>query len=165
MFKSFLNRLFKNKSILWYGIFAIAIIVIDRFSKIWAVAVLTKNDISIFPGFTLALSINRGISFNLLSTNTKQGTTYLILLILSVFIGFIAYTFFGKKKTTGLIPELFVLAGAASNICDRFIYGGVIDFLLLYVANWHWPTFNIADCAIFIGISLIFIRSLRDNKN
>lgn len=140
-------------------------VLLDRLSKTWALQALAKQDVPIFPGFTLSLSINHGISFNLFSTTTKQGTLYLIGLIMVVFITFMIYAILQYRQQIGLIPEFLVLAGAASNLCDRILHGGVIDFLLLYVSNWHWPTFNIADCAIFIGIVLIFIRSIRDSKN
>ncbi len=48
-----------------------------------------------------------------------------------------------------------VLAGAIGNLYDRIAYGYVIDFLHVYYENWHFPVFNIADCAICIGAALL----------
>ncbi|MAF34933.1 signal peptidase II [Candidatus Woesearchaeota archaeon] len=41
-----------------------------------------------------------------------------------------------------------VVGGAAGNILDRILYGGVIDFINLH----FWPVFNIADAAITVGV-------------
>lgn len=165
MFNSLLQKLFKPIHFFWYGTIFTIVFIIDRLSKGWALKTLAVKDMPIFPGFTLSLSINHGISFNLLSTTSKQGTLCLISFISIIFAAFMIHAIIQHKHKIGLLPEFLVLAGAASNLCDRIIYGGVIDFLLLYVADWHWPTFNIADCAIFSGIVLIFIRSLCDSKN
>lgn len=48
-----------------------------------------------------------------------------------------------------------IIAGAFGNIVDRFLRGGVIDFLDFHYNNWHYPAFNVADILIFIGACLI----------
>lgn len=58
----------------------------------------------------------------------------------------------------------FVLAGALGNLLDRMIYRFVIDFVDWYVIingkDYHWPTFNIADVAIVVGIGLMALQML-----
>ncbi|MCK9522715.1 MAG: signal peptidase II [Proteobacteria bacterium] len=58
----------------------------------------------------------------------------------------------------------FVLGGALGNLLDRMIYRFVIDFVDWYVVlggkEYHWPTFNIADVAIVIGIGLMILQML-----
>jgi len=49
------------------------------------------------------------------------------------------------------------LGGALGNVYDRILHGYVIDFLDLYYGTSHWPAFNIADSAIFIGAVLLII--------
>jgi len=57
-----------------------------------------------------------------------------------------------------------VMGGAVGNFVDRLIRGYVIDFI-----DWHWrdapglrwPTFNVADVAISVGVALILAESLR----
>jgi signal peptidase II len=41
------------------------------------------------------------------------------------------------------------------------VYGHVIDFLDVYVGNWHWPAFNVADSAICVGAVLFVVDELR----
>jgi len=55
-----------------------------------------------------------------------------------------------------------ILGGAVGNVIDRLLHGYVVDFLDFHLKGWHWPAFNIADSAIFIGAaSLILDEILR----
>jgi signal peptidase II len=57
-----------------------------------------------------------------------------------------------------------VAGGALGNFLDRLVRGYVIDFI-----DWHWrnqpgmrwPTFNVADSAICVGVALMLVDSLR----
>jgi len=62
-----------------------------------------------------------------------------------------------SKKQEVLLPVAYslILSGAIGNVADRLIYGYVIDFLDFYYQQWHYPAFNIADSAIFIGAGLL----------
>ena len=51
-----------------------------------------------------------------------------------------------------------ILGGALGNLYDRVSYGYVIDFIEFYYRNWHWPSFNIADSAISVGVALLAIE-------
>jgi signal peptidase II len=46
-----------------------------------------------------------------------------------------------------------ILGGAVSNAIDRVAQGHVTDFLYI----WFWPVFNVADCAIVVGIIIALI--------
>lgn len=54
------------------------------------------------------------------------------------------------------------MGGAVGNIVDRFLLGYVVDFIDIYIKSYHWPTFNIADSFISIGIVLLLISVLRN---
>jgi signal peptidase II len=53
-----------------------------------------------------------------------------------------------------------VIGGALGNVVDRFLYGAVVDFLDFHIAGWHYPTFNIADSFVFIGVVVLCIHSM-----
>src|SRR3546814_18061436 len=53
-----------------------------------------------------------------------------------------------------------VAGGAVGNAIDRFHQPGVVDFLDLHLAGWHWPAFNVADSAIVCGVLLIVADGL-----
>jgi signal peptidase II len=53
-----------------------------------------------------------------------------------------------------------ILGGAIGNVVDRLLHGYVVDFLDFYVKAWHWPAFNIADSAIFIGAACLILDEI-----
>jgi signal peptidase II len=48
-----------------------------------------------------------------------------------------------------------LLAGAVGNFIDRLARRYVIDFIDWYAGRYHWPTFNVADSLIVIGVALL----------
>jgi signal peptidase II len=48
-----------------------------------------------------------------------------------------------------------VLGGAVGNLVDRVRLGYVIDFIDCHVAGAHWPTFNVADIGITVGVVVL----------
>jgi signal peptidase II len=60
---------------------------------------------------------------------------------------------------------MLVLSGAIGNLYDRFRFEGVRDFIDVCfgdVEGWHWPTFNVADIALVVGIGLLLLCSFRE---
>jgi len=55
-----------------------------------------------------------------------------------------------------------VFSGAIGNLIDRILYGEVIDFVDAHWYQYHWPAFNVADSAIFVGVTFLFIDMIRD---
>ncbi len=57
-----------------------------------------------------------------------------------------------------------VIGGAIGNLIDRIRYGYVIDFLHVYIIRngreYFWPTFNIADVGIVVGIGIFMVLAL-----
>jgi len=58
------------------------------------------------------------------------------------------------------ISLALILAGAAGNLIDRAMAGEVTDFIDVHYYVHHYPIFNVADCAITIGVALILLGSL-----
>jgi signal peptidase II len=57
-----------------------------------------------------------------------------------------------------------ILGGAVGNLCDRVASGAVTDFVDVYLGPHHWPSFNVADSAISIGIVLLALDSFRPRR-
>ena len=64
-----------------------------------------------------------------------------------------------EEKLTN-IGFAMILGGAAGNLIDRVRHGYVVDFIDIYVRDWHWPAFNVADAAISIGALVVIFDSL-----
>jgi signal peptidase II len=56
----------------------------------------------------------------------------------------------------------FIVGGAAGNIVDRLRYGYVVDFIH-WRPGFDWPTFNIADALIVVGVIMMLIEFIRDH--
>lgn len=107
--------------------------------------------IEVLPFFNLRLAWNTGISFSLFSDSGPTGMYLLVagqLCIIGVLMWWLrqAETVW-MKAGVGLI-----VGGAFGNIVDRFNHGAVVDFLDFHAAGYHFPTFNLADTAISIGV-------------
>jgi signal peptidase II len=46
------------------------------------------------------------------------------------------------------------------NLIDRIRLREVVDFIDLYWGSYHWPSFNVADSAITIGVVLIVLETI-----
>ncbi len=51
-----------------------------------------------------------------------------------------------------------LLSGAVGNFLDRLARQYVIDFIDWYAGSWHWPTFNLADSMIVVGVLMLVVH-------
>ncbi len=86
---------------------------------------------------------------------------YLTILIFNIFvlliIGYLFFLFSKQKRYHYLMPLGLIMIGGLSNFFDRCFWGGVIDFINLPL----WPTFNLADVYLIIGLGWFIKKSYR----
>lgn len=142
-----------------YLILFFLIIALDRISKSLILQLLI-HDYYINYFCSLRLVFNRGIMGGALYF---EGPLFWLItsFIIVVYVLLMHYTFAQLTKNDSIIGETMVLAGGLSNIIDRFLYGGVVDFILLSYQDWSWPIFNVADVAIVLGVGYMILISLR----
>jgi signal peptidase II len=147
-----------------YGI-AAAVFALDRLTK-WIVEtrVSFSDTYRVIPGFfDIVRSENRGVAFGIFNDSTSGlRTMLLVVLSLAAVVG----VGFMLRKARHMDPASLwalslILGGAAGNVFDRILRGRVTDFLELYLGNYHWPTFNVADSAIVIASGLLVLDLLR----
>lgn len=146
--------------------FAISSIVIaDQITKFWIhknLAFMTYLDI--FPFFKIVHFQNKGAAFSFL--HDAAGWQRYFLITVSM-IAIVVIPFFikkNKKEPLALWSFTFILAGAIGNLIDRIYYGYVIDFIYLYVNDFYWPAFNIADSFITIGAFLLIFDMVKKSR-
>ncbi len=120
------------------------------------------QSIPVIPGcFNLTYITNPGAVFGLfagLETSLRE-TIFLTTSIIAIAI--IITCLYKYRSVLSRAAFTLILAGALGNLVDRLRQGAVIDFIDLYVGQYHWPAFNIADSAITIGVTLLIWDQLR----
>lgn len=132
----------------------------DQASKAWAVRALPLFELrELVPGFFGLVHVrNTGVAFSLLSNLDHRWVHPLLLLATVLAMGAVlAYIAFLPCRGAAPVGLGLILGGAIGNLIDRARLGYVVDFLDLYWRNHHWPTFNVADVGITVGVALLLI--------
>lgn len=140
---------------------AVAVILVDQVSKAWALSALSGGERIPILGntFDLRLVLNPGGAFGLFPGST------LVIATLSTLITIAVAAWVVREPNPPLALGL-VLGGGIGNLIDRAVRapgwgrGHVVDFLYLS----FWPTFNLADAAISVGVAFLLIQALREER-
>lgn len=150
-----------RRDFLRWLLLALGIIVFDQVSKIGFDSTLSYGErLPVAPFFDFTLLYNTGAAFSFLADG--QGwQRWLFTVIALVATVIITRLLWKHPKESMLCAALAcILGGALGNAIDRMVYGHVVDFLLFYWHDWHFPAFNIADIAITIGAMLLLLDEI-----
>jgi signal peptidase II len=147
---------------LFGGVFLVGLI-LDQWTKLSIVDHFRYGErLEVIPGiFDLTHVRNPGGAFSLFADGPFEwrmtffvGATVLAIVLLMVFLA-------RHEGEDWLTPSAlgFVMAGAVGNLIDRLAYGEVIDFIDIHLwGGYTWPTFNVADSAIVLGVGLLLFE-------
>jgi signal peptidase II len=151
----------RGSSIRWLAIgIVLAVVALDVLTKVWAVSALSDGPIDLI-GDTVRFDLvrNPGGAFSFLS---GAGVTPLLAL-LAIGVTIYLVRLLGRAEDRWSVVALaLILGGALGNLLDRifrspgFLRGEVVDFVSV---GW-WPTFNVADSALSVGIVLLLLCTL-----
>ena len=148
-----------------WGLAAAAVaLLLDQGSKILLLYVLGFGDapgshIQISPFFNLVMVWNPGISYGLFPAHGRGGTV--ILAVFSVLaVGGLGWWLWNARRQALAIGLGLVIGGALGNLIDRLVYGKVADFFHFYEPGYDWYVFNVADCAITVGVAALLYDAL-----
>jgi len=146
------------------AVIVILVLALDQWTKMLALQQLSPvYPKKIIDGlFSLTLVMNSGVAFGVFSGIESSVKAYLLLALSGVTVGLVIFFYFHEKNLQRLsrFGLALVVGGAFGNMIDRWRYDKVVDFLDFYWKNYHWPAFNIADCAISIGVTLLLVDVL-----
>lgn len=144
---------------------AATILVLDQVTKSWIAATLPfptygePGAIRVIPEFFYLVHVgNTGAAWSMFSGQSVFLAILAAATLLAIFIW---------RHALGLRTRLFQISfgllcgGIAGNLIDRLLHGHVIDFVDLHFGSYVYPTFNVADSAICIGVALYLWQSLR----
>jgi signal peptidase II len=149
-----------------YVLLVAATLAFDR----WTKALIQKRfdlnaSMSVIDGFfNITYVRNTGVAFGIFSSISSPAKSVL-LSVFTACAAVVVITFSVRTPAHNRLLQIalsLVLGGALGNLYDRLAYGYVVDFLELYVGSYHWPSFNVADSAISIGVALLAIEIIRN---
>lgn len=117
----------------------------------------------VFPHFNLTLLHNTGAAFSFLAAAGGWQRWFFIGLAAVVSIALVRWVYTLKNDRWLAVALCLVLGGALGNLYDRIFLGYVVDFLHFYWGDYHFPAFNIADCAISVGAAMMVIDLFRNH--
>lgn len=145
-----------------YGQVFLWVLILDIITKQWAA--ISRVNLEIIPNFFyLFYSRNTGAAWSILA-----GNQWLLAIIsFSVGVG-LGYFYLKKYQTFSFYNHLGIslfLSGTWGNFIDRALFPeGVIDFLSFRFGSYIFPTFNVADSALTIGVIILFATSLFEKR-
>lgn len=141
---------------------ALIVLTLDLASKYWVESALEFGQkIPLTGFFNLVLTYNPGAAFSFLSEESGWQRWFLSGIAGSAAVLIIYLLNKYRHEKLFCFSLSFILGGALGNLYDRITLGHVVDFLDFYIGDSHWPAFNIADSAIFIGAALMIYDSFQ----
>jgi signal peptidase II len=154
---------------------AAPVLAADQWTKAWVLSTIPPQPetglhlyepyaLTVIKGFLAFIHTrNTGSAFSLFSRHPEILTALAV--ALSVVVLFWALFLLPGRDKLGRVAMGLILGGAVGNLADRFLRQfEVTDFILILIQykGRYWPTFNVADMAICVGIGLFFIASLKE---
>jgi signal peptidase II len=152
-----------------YLLLVVLTLVSDRWTKALIDSKLFLNQtIPVIDGLlSITYVRNTGVAFGILDSGPSSAkSSALAALTVAAIGGVLVYSLRTplKQRLTQLALSL-ILAGAIGNLYDRVRFGYVIDFIEVYYRTFHWPSFNIADSAISVGVALLALDMFRKDPH
>lgn len=133
---------------------ALFVLACDQLGKALVINQMSPGErIELLSFLSLERTSNSGIAFGL-----AGGVPPIVLILVAVAVVVVLLLLGTQMRWRGSSIAIgLILGGALGNLADRVFRGSVIDYIDLP----HWPTFNLADIAITIGVIMLIVGSLR----
>lgn len=148
------------KNLSWLVV-SVVVIVLDQITKLYFNQHLQLGQsIELLPVLNWTLAYNYGAAFSFLHDAGGWQRWFFSVLAIVVSSALVIWLSRLKDAKFLALALALLLGGAIGNAHDRIAYGYVIDFIHVYYQTWHFPVFNVADCAITVGAIMLIIDSL-----
>ena len=140
---------------------SVIVFIVDQMTKYWTIQALDLYEsYQVLSFFNFTYARNYGAAFSFLG-DAGGWQKYLFTAIAFAVSAYLIYLLKqnnASQRWTNIAFAL-ILSGAIGNVTDRLVFGYVVDFLDFDLGFYRWPTFNVADIAIFIGAAMIILES------
>jgi signal peptidase II len=149
-----------------FSVIAIVGIIIDQATKI-----VVDRSMQLFDSipvvehfFHITYVRNKGAAFSFLANASWRLPFFITVSIVAAGVILIAFHKLREDQKLAHISLALIFSGAVGNLIDRVRLGEVIDFLDAHWYRHHWPAFNVADSLICVGVFLLAIDMLLEEK-
>ncbi len=138
---------------------SLVVVLADQATKLWILANFNEYQVvQVWPVFNLTLVYNTGAAFSFLAD--AGGWQRYFFTSLAMVVSVVLVTWLKSMRAHERLVAwavALVLGGAIGNLIDRLAYGKVVDFLQWHWEQYYFPSFNLADSAITLGVILLLI--------
>jgi signal peptidase II len=107
---------------------------------------------------------NRGAAFSFLAEASWRLPFFIGVSFVASIAIIIAFHKLRDDQRLAQVSLAMIFSGAVGNLIDRVRLGEVIDFLDVHWYRHHWPAFNVADSLICVGVFLLAVDMLLEEK-
>lgn len=119
----------------------------------------------LLPNINLTLVYNEGAAFSFLSD--QEGWQRWLFVLIGIIVSLVLVVWVSRLSSDQRLSAIalcLVVGGALGNVIDRLLLGHVVDFIDVYYQSWHWPAFNVADSAITLGVIMMLVDAIREER-
>jgi len=150
----------------WLLLVAVAVLAADQLTKAWIASRLpfgtsfeSDGAIPVIRGFFYLVHVgNTGAAWSLFSGRSPVLAAFAAATLAAIFVWRRAL---GLHNTGTQVCFGLLCGGILGNLIDRLVHHHVIDFIDLHFGAYIYPTFNVADSGICVGVALYLIFSFR----
>jgi len=162
MSNKFIKFLLGKKLFLLGLVVAAVVMLLDLYSKKIVFDFLDRSNLEnhtflVTGFFNLVKVLNKGVSFGMFN-NLTDGKYIILVVNLSILAVLLVWLYRNQIAYLAWALSL-IIGGALGNIIDRVRNDAVADFLDFHLFGYHWPSFNLADSAVFLGVVLLLLEN------
>jgi len=149
-----------------FGSIAVVGLVLDQASKLYIDRGMSLyQSIPVIDGFFNIFYIrNKGAAFSFLSQASWRLPFFITISTIASLVILVAFKKLRDEQKMAQVSMSMIFSGAVGNLIDRVRLGEVIDFLDVYWKSHHWPAFNVADSLICVGVALLALDMLAEER-
>jgi signal peptidase II len=131
---------------------------IDRVMELHSTIVVINNF------FNITYIRNKGAAFGILAESSYRLPFFIGISIVAIVVIMQIVRKLKPEQAASVLPLSMIFAGAMGNLIDRIRLGEVIDFLDFHWYEHHWPAFNVADSAICVGVFILAVEMIMEER-
>jgi len=140
----------------------------DQLTKHWIHSTFQLNEVrELIPNFlSLIYTRNNGFAFGMLerAPASLQNIFFIGVPVFALILIILIFIKLQDNQMTTSVALTTILGGAVGNLIDRLHFGFVIDMVDFHPFGLKLPPFNLADASIIVGVSIMFVSTLMQER-